>query len=366
MKFNCSRTDLANAVTNVSRAVSSKTTIPALEGILIRAKEGYIILSAYDLEIGITTKIEASVLTPGEIVVSARLFSEIVRKLPEEVVTMETDERLITYITSGQADYQIVGISSVEFPDLPTFETTDEIVIKEGLIKNMIKQTIYAVSENNAKAIYTGSLFEISNKNLRIVAVDGFRMAIRTEAIDYDRDTRFVIPGKTQSEFLKLLGNDEEEMVSIIVGERHVMFKVKEYSIISRLIEGTFLDYETTIPKGEETVVNINTRVLISAVERMALITSEKIQSPVKCTFTGDEIRLSCSTAVGKATDVLRTTIAGNDVTIGFNHKYLLDALKNADTDEVRLVINGGLSPMIVKPVSGDSFLFLVVPMRLA
>ena len=366
MKFNCSRTDLANAVTNVSRAVSSKTTIPALEGILMRAKDGKIILSAYDLEIGITTKIEASVLTPGEIVVSAKLFSEIVRKLPEEVVTIETDERLITYITSGQADYQIVGISSVEFPDLPTFETTDELIIKESLIKNMIKQTLYAVSENNAKPIYTGSLFEIKDRILKIVAVDGFRMAIRTEAIDYDRDTRFVIPGKTQSEFLKLLGNDEEENVSLIVGERHVMFKVKEYSIISRLIEGTFLDYETTIPKTEETVVSINTRVLINSVERMALITSEKIQSPVKFTLTGDEIRLSCSTAVGKAADVLRTNIAGNDVTIGFNHKYLLDALKNAETDEVKLIINGGLSPMIVKPVSGDSFLFLVVPMRLA
>lgn len=366
MKFNCSRTDLANAVTNVSRAVATKTTMPALEGILMRAKDGQIILSAYDLEIGITTKIEASILSPGEIVVSAKLFSEIVRKLPEEVVTIETDERLITYITSGQADYQIVGISSVEFPDLPTFETTDEINLKEGLIKNMIKQTLYAVSDNNSKIIYTGSLFEIKNGCFRIVAVDGFRMAIRSENIDYSRDTRFVIPGKTQSEFLKLLGNDEDENVSIIVGERHVMFKVKDYSIVSRLIEGIFLDYEATIPKGEETLVKVNTRVMIGSVERMALITSEKIQSPIKCIFTGDEIRLTCSTAVGKAADVIKTSVAGNDVTIGFNHKYLLDALRNADTDEVKLIINGGNSPMIVKPVSGDSFLFLVVPMRLA
>lgn len=366
MKFNCSRTDLANAVTNVSRAVATKTTMPALEGILLRAKDGQIILSAYDLEIGITTKIEASILSPGEIVVSARLFSEIVRKLPEEVVTIETDERLITYITSGQADYQIVGISSVEFPDLPTFETTDEITIKEGIIKNMIKQTIYAVSDNNSKVIYTGSLFEIKDGCFKIVAVDGFRMAIRSENIDYPRETRFVIPGKTQSEFLKLLGNDDEENVSIIVGERHVMFKVKEYSIVSRLIEGIFLDYNATIPEGEETIVNINTRVMIGAVERMALITSEKIQSPIRFNFTGDEIRLTCSTSVGKAADVIRTTIAGKDVTIGFNHRYLLDALKNADTDEVRLIINGGQRPMIVKPISGDSFLFLVVPMRLS
>lgn len=366
MKFNCSRTDLANAVTNVSRAVATKTTMPALEGILLRAKDGEIILSAYDLEIGITTKIEASVLSPGEIVVSAKLFSEIVRKLPEEIVTIETDERLITYVTSGQADYQIVGISSVEFPDLPTFETTDEINIQEGLIKNMIKQTIYAVSDNTSKIIHTGSLFEIKDKCLKIVAVDGFRMAIRKENIDYDRNTKFVIPGKTQSEFLKLLGSDENENVSILVGERHVMFKVKDYSIVSRLIEGIFLDYDAAIPKGEETIVNVNTRVMINSVERMALITSEKIQSPVKCVFTGDEIRLTCSTAVGKAADVIRTQIAGNDVTIGFNHRYLLDALKNTETDEIRLIINGGLSPMIIKPISGDSFLFLVVPMRLA
>jgi DNA polymerase-3 subunit beta len=183
MKINVLRTDLAEAVMNVSRAVSSKASIPALEGILIKAYGEKITISGYDLEIGITTTIDATIQSQGEIVVSAKLFSEIVRKLPEEVVCIETDDRMITYITSGQAEYQIVGMSSVEYPDLPTFEENESISIKGEILKEMIKQTVYAVSDNNSKPIYTGSLFEMSENCFKIIAVDGYRMAIRQEEI---------------------------------------------------------------------------------------------------------------------------------------------------------------------------------------
>ena len=179
MKFTCLRSELASAVSNVQRAVSAKASIPALEGILIRAYGSNLVLSGYDLEIGITTTMDATVNEEGEIVVSAKLFSDIVRKLPEEIVCIETDDRLITYITSGQADYQIVGISSNDYHDLPQFEQTDNIVVNAEILKNMIRQTIFAVSDNMAKPIYTGSLFDIENNVLRIVSVDGYRMAIR-------------------------------------------------------------------------------------------------------------------------------------------------------------------------------------------
>ena len=181
MKFTCSRTDLSNAVTNVQRAVAVKSSIPSLEGILIKAYESNLNLSGYDLEIGITTDLEVQIDTEGEIVVSAKLFGDIIRKLPEEVVTIETDERMVTYITSGNASYQIVGLSAAEYPDLPKFEETDKIVINGGILKDMIRQTIYAVSDNTSKPIYTGSLFEIKDKIMTIVAIDGYRMAIRKE-----------------------------------------------------------------------------------------------------------------------------------------------------------------------------------------
>ena len=365
MKISCLRTDLVSAISNVSRAVSTKASIPALEGVLIKACGDSLNISGYNLEIGITTDVEASVMKEGEIVLSAKLFLDIVRKLPEEIVTIETDDRMVTYITCGKVDYQIVGMSSVEYPDLPTFQETDSIEINSKLLRDMIRQTVYAVSDNTAKPIYTGSLYEISGGILRIVAIDGFRMAIRSENVSSESNTSFVVPGKTQLEVLKLLSDDEEN-IRILVGQRHITFMINSYSVISRLIEGSFLDYKSTIPASEKTELVINTRMMINSVERMSLLNSDRIQSPVRCKFNENEIRLSCASAVGRANDVISVPIIGESVEIGFNNRYMLEALRNTDTDEVKIVLNGPISPIVIKPVKGDSFLSIVVPVRLA
>lgn len=359
------RTDLAAGVSNVSRAVSAKASIPALEGVLLKAYDGKLNISGYNLEIGITTDMEATIINEGEIVLGARLFLEIVRKLPEEIVHIETDDRMVTYIKCGQVDYQIVGMSSVEYPDLPSFEKTDSISIDAKILKEMIRQTVYAVSDNMAKPIYTGSLYEISGGVLTIVAIDGYRMAIRNENVDSQSETSFVVPGKTQLEVLKLLGEDDEK-VEILIGQRHITFNIRSYSVISRLIEGNFLDYKSTIPSEEKTSLVISTRKLMDSVERMSLLNNERVQSPVRCKFNDNEIRLSCASAVGRANDIINNDIIGESVEIGFNNRYMLDALKNTDTDEVKIVLNGPVSPIIIKPVQGDSFISIVVPMRLA
>lgn len=363
MRFNCLRTDLSNAVSNVSRAVAAKSTLPALEGVLIKAYNNQLEICGYDLEIGIVTNVEASVAEEGEIVVSARLFNEIIRKLPEEIVNIETDDKLITYINSGAADYQIVGMNSSEYPELPNVEEISGLTINAEILKNMIRQTVFATSDNMAKPIYTGSLFEVKDGLFKIEAVDGFRMAIREENVDSDIDAKFVVPGKTQNEILKLITDIKKDVV-LTVGQRHIIIKIENYSIISRLLEGNFLDYK--MPQSASTEFVINTRILASSVERMALLTNEKIQSPVRCAISSNEIKLSCSTSVGRANDLISASVVGNDVEIGFNNRYLLDALKNADTDEVKIMLNGSLQPMIIRPVDGKSFTFLVVPMRLA
>lgn len=363
MRFNCLRTDLSNAVSNVSRAVAAKSTLPALEGVLIKAYHNQLEICGYDLEIGIVTNVEASVAEEGEIVVSARLFNEIIRKLPEEIVNIETDDKLITYINSGAADYQIVGMNSSEYPELPNVEEISGLTINAEILKNMIRQTVFATSDNMAKPIYTGSLFEVKDGLFKIEAVDGFRMAIREENVDSDIDAKFVVPGKTQNEILKLITDIKKDVV-LTVGQRHIIIKIENYSIISRLLEGNFLDYK--MPQSASTEFVINTRILASSVERMALLTNEKIQSPVRCAISSNEIKLSCSTSVGRANDLISASVVGNDVEIGFNNRYLLDALKNADTDEVKIMLNGSLQPMIIRPVDGQSFTFLVVPMRLA
>ena len=365
MKFSCLRTDLQSAISNVSRAVSSKSTIPALEGVLVKAYGDKLNISGYNLEIGITTDIEATIADEGEIVISAKLFLDIVRNLPQEILTIETDDRLIIYISCGDADYKITGMSSIEYPDLPTFEQTDEITLNSKTLREMIRQTVYATSENMAKPIYTGSLFEIEESVLTIVAIDGYRMAVRREPVESKSETSFIVPGKTQLEILKLL-SDDEEPVDIMIGQRHITFRVKNYRVISRLIEGIFIDYKTTIPQTVKTEVVINTRCLINSVERMSLMNNDRIQSPVRCKFFGDVIKFSCASAVGSANDTIRIPVVGEPVEIGFNNRYMLEALKNADTDEVRVVLNGSISPIIIKPVQGDSFLFIVVPMRLA
>ncbi len=365
MKLSFNKSELVAAVSNVQRAVSTKNSIPALEGILIKAYGDSATLCGYDLEIGIRTTISATIIEEGEVVLSAKLFSDIVRRMPEEIITMETDDKLITYINSGVADYQIVGISSYEYPELPTFDEMENISINAEILKNMIKQTYYAISDNQAKPIYTGSLFDIKDGFLNVVSVDGFRLAIRKEKIDCEKNFDFVVPGKTLSEILKI-NCDEDSIIQVVLGKKHVVFKIDNYSIVSRLIEGKFLDYDGTIPTGATTTLVVKTREIASSVERMSLLTNEKMQSPVRFIVADEGIKLHCTTVVGRASDYVNVPFEGSDIEIGFNNRYLLDAIKNSDTDELKFEFNGPLKPLKILPTEGDSFIFLVVPMRLS
>ena len=365
MKATFNKSELAAAVSNVQRAVATKNSMPALEGILIKAQNNRVIMCGYDLEIGIRTELEATIIEEGEIVLGAKLFSDMVRLMPEELITIETDDKFVTYINSGVASYQIIGISAYEYPELPTFDAVESFSINANVIKNMIKQTCYAVSDNQSKPIYTGSLFDKKDGYLHVVSVDGFRMAIRKEKIDGDNNCSFIVPGKTLNELLRI-NSEEDSSVHIVVGKKHVIFKIDNYSIVSRLIEGQFLDYYGTIPSGAATSLRISTRKIVSAVERMSLLTNEKLQTPVRFIVADDGIKLSCTTTVGKASDSVSVPFEGNEVEIGFNNRYLLEAIKNADTDELIFELNGPLKPLKILPPEGDSFIFLVVPMRLA
>ncbi len=365
MKVTFSKNELVQAVSNVQRAVSTKNSIPALEGILIKAYDHKALLCGYDLEIGIKTEIDATIIEEGDIVLSAKLFSDIVRRMPDELITIETDDKLITYINSGVADYQVVGISSYEYPELPSFDELESFSINGNILKSMIKQTYFAISDNQSKPIYTGSLFDLKSGVLNLVSIDGFRMAVRKERITGDNNFNFIVPGKTLSEVLKMNCDDETE-IKVIVGKKHVVFKIDNYSIVSRLIEGKFLDYAGTVPNGAETTLRVKTREIASSVERMSLLTNEKLQSPVRVIVADNGIKLLCTTAVGKASDYIDLAFDGSEVEIGFNNRYLLDAIKNSETDELIFEFNGPLKPLKILPTEGDSFIFLVVPMRLA
>lgn len=365
MKIVCSRQQLVEAVSNVQRAVSTKSSVPALEGILLRTSGGEVTLCGYDLELGMTTSIESSVEESGSVVLSARLFADIVRRLPGERVSLTIDEKNITTIKSGASEFSIVGIPAGEYPDMPAISGDDSVTLPQHLLKGMIRQTIFAVAESDAKPIHTGTLFEIGEGRIRLVSVDGYRLAMREEAAGGDAELSFVVPGKTLSEVSKLLSDEEEDELELRVGRRHIQFRIGSYCVISRLLEGEFLDYRAAIPQSSTTEMIANTREFISSVERVSLLITDRLKSPLRCQFGDGEIHLSCSTAIGRASDQFEAAITGAPVEMGFNNRYLLDALRNSEGDEVKIQLNGPLSPMKVMPREGSDYLFLVLPVRL-
>lgn len=364
MKITCNKQELVEAVSNVQRVVSSKSTVPALEGILLKTEENSITLCGYDLELGMTTVIPAQVEESGSIILSAKLLGDIVRRLPADLVYIGSDEKNMTVITSGPSEYSIVGIPAQEFPELPAITGELSVTLTHTVLKSMIHQTLFAVADTDAKPIHTGTLFEIGGQKVRLVSVDGYRLAMREEPANCGEETSFVVPGKTLSEVLKLLKDDESEL-RLLVGRRHILFNIGSYTVISRLLEGEFLDYKAAIPASHTTEIIVKTRAFIDSVERVSLLITDRLKSPVRCVFENEEIKVSCSTAIGRANDQFAAHIEGNTVEMGFNNRYLLDALRNAETDEVKVQLNGPLSPMKIVPRDGNSFLFLVLPVRL-
>ena len=379
IQLTCDRQQLVEAVSNVQRAVSSKSSVPALEGILLKAEREGMTLCGFDLELGMTTRLPARIEESGSVILGARLFSDIIRRLPGDLVKLTVDEKNVTTIESGASEFSIAGMGAEEYPELPSVSGAGEFSVQNDLLKGMIRQTIFAVADSDAKPIHTGTLFELSGGRLRLVSVDGYRLAMReeiltgegaegTEGMDVPAgssgEMSFVVPGKTLTEVMKLLPEDDGT-VGIQVGRRHILFTIGSYTVISRLLEGEFLDYRSAIPSACQTEVKVNTREFINSVERVSLLITDRLKSPVRCVFGEDSIHLSCSTAIGRANDQFSASIQGAGLEMGFNNRYLLDALRNTEGDEVRIQLNGPLSPMKIMPPEGDSYLFLVLPVRL-
>lgn len=364
MKAVFNRTELTSAVTTVQRAVSTKSSNHALEGILLKAKGSEATLCGYDLDIGITTTIPAVVIEEGDIVLGARFFVDMVKLMPDETITIETDDKLLTYVTSGDAVYQVVGISSYEYPEMPSFTTLQTFDIEAGTLKNMIRDTFYAIGDNPAKPALMGSLFDIADGWFNLVSIDGFRMSVRREKVSTDEKFEFILPKKTLGELLKI-NCDDDSAVTVVVGKKHAVFKIEGYSILSRLIEGKYVSYKDTVPKGCTTSLMVETRKIISSVERMSLLTSDKMQQPVHLIVADEGIKMFCTTAVGKANDSIELDYEGEELEIGFNNRYMLEAVKNVSADKLVFEFNGPNRPLKILPVDGDSFLILVVPMRI-
>lgn len=366
MKFSCEKALLQAAISTTSRAVSPKSSIPALEGILLEAGND-LRLTGYNLETGIRTIVPADIREEGTLVLGARLFGEIVRKLPDDIVTFQSENYMVN-IKCGMSEFNILGTDPEEFPELPTVEYQNSLILPQSRLKAMISQTLFAVSDNESRPIHTGSLFEVDSEGLTIVSVDGYRLALRHESIDKKEGAEtfsFVVPGAALSEVEKIC-SDVDEPASVTQGARHVMFKVGDTMLVSRRLEGEFLAYRQAIPSNNTIHVEGETRALLSSIDRVSLIISDKLKSPLRCVFDSNLLKISTKTAIGDAYDECPLSGNGGGLEIGFNNKYLMDALKAAPADKVRLELTTGVSPCVILPTEGEeNFLYMVLPVRL-
>lgn len=365
MKFTCEQSALNEAIMNVSRAVPPKSPITALEGIKLFLDKDKLEITGYDLELGIQTTIPVESEDYGEFILNCRLFGEIVRKMPSEQITFEIDDNMTTTIKCMSAEYKILALSADEYPSIPDFDKDNSFSVPQPLLKNMINQTIFAVAVVDNKPVLMGELFDIKDGRFNLVAIDGFRLAIRTEKIDTDDIFNFVVKAKALSEVSKLLKDDDKQIVTLYVSKKHITFEINGYMVISRLLEGEFHNYKGSLPTAHTTEIILNTKQLIGSLERCSLLINEKMKAPVRCHFENGKVKISCSTGLGKLYDEFNVDISGSMVEIGFNCRYLLDAIRATESDKVKLELNGGLSPMKIVPLDGDAYTFLVLPVRL-
>ncbi len=364
MKFIVDRHELSDAVAKLSRAVSVKSTLPVLEGILFSAEAGTLTMASYNYEIGMRKELSIRCEEEGDIVIGAKLLGDILKKLPEQFVEIYTDEKNVCHIVSGTSSFDIVGIEAHDFPEIPTSGGGAELKMKGSLLKSMVRQTIFACEEINSMPIYTGIYFEIEPDYTKLVALDGLRIAIRKEAAKNENKMRFVITGRSISEVFRMI-EDEEEEILMNVGKNHMTFQIGSYYLVSRLIEGNYIDYKSVIKDEYKTKLTINTNDVISAIERISLIINNPTNTPIRCNIKGGEIKLTCATTIGRASDSVMSLKEGEDVELGFNAKFMLEALKATECDEVVITMSGNISPITIKPMNGDDFIYIVMPMRI-
>ncbi len=366
MRFTCEKNMLVMGLNITGRTVAQKSALSAIEGILCKAGDG-LSLTGYNMETAITYLIDAEVSEGGECVLPAKLFGDIIRRLPEGLVTVVVDDNYKVSIRAGYAAFSISAEPADDYPELPDVGDGKSIRVPQSALKNLINGTIFAVSENQGRPIHTGVKFEVEDDKVSAVAVDGFRLARRTYHCENStgRNISFVVPAQGLKEVEKIL-QDAEETVAFTLGSKHILFQIGGATIICRLLDGEFLDWRKVVPTNCPVKLVAHVSDLASSIERVALIVSEKYKSPVRCVFSNQELLLRTNTTIGAAED--RCSIAGDgkELEIGFNVRYLADALRAVPAEEVCLELTNSLSPIVLTPVDEkQDFAYMVLPVRI-
>lgn len=364
MKIICKKTDLVHAVSTVSKAVSNKTTLPILECILIEASTGTIKLTANDMELGIETTVEGNVQDSGKIAVNAKLFSEIVRKLPDNDVTIETDEQYKATITCEKACFQIMGQEGNEFPYLPEIEKNQSVTLSQFSLKEIIRQTIFSISDNENTKLMTGELFEVKDQQLSVVSLDGHRISIRKIQLKDGSDSfKVIVPGKTLQEIVKIISGEMDEEVKIYVTSKHILFEFDQTRVVSRLLEGEFYKISQMLSSDYETKITINKKEFLNCIDRASLLIRESEKKPIIIDITDHSLKLNINSFFGSMEEEIMIQKEGRDLLIGFNPKFLMDVLRVIDDEEIHIYLVNPKAPCFIKDDSGF-YNYLILPVN--
>ncbi len=365
MKFVCARESLVEAISTVQKSIAPRTPLPILEGILIEAGEA-VKFTGYDLETGIECTLVADVMAEGSVVINARMFGEIARKLPESVVSIESDANHLVTIECGAARFTIKCMAAENYPKLPLVEESERISLPQKMLREMIRQTLFAVSSDESRPILNGCFIKCEEQVVEMVAIDGFRLALRRSEVSADVPAMsFIVPGKAMNETGRILESSEDP-VEIYSTQNHILFDTGNVRLVSRLIQGEYMNYYSFIPTTAETTIVLSTQVFLSAMERASLIiTTDERRYPVRLTTDSDDVLvISANTDVGAMREEIAISALGAQIDIDFNPKYFLDALKAIDDEEISVVFNGSLGPCVIRPVEENQFAYLVLPLR--
>lgn len=364
MIFKCEKQKFLEGISIVQKAITGKSTMPILEGIYIKATNSGLTLIGSDMDVSIQTIVDADIIEDGSIVIDAKIFGEIIRKLPNSTIKIETIENQLIKITCEKSVFDVVYMNTNEYPELPEINENLKISVNQNILKNMIKGTSFAIAQDETRPILQGILFEVKNKNLNLVALDGYRLAIRSEFLDSDMDIEVVIPGKTLNEVSKIL-EDIDDIVDITFTDNHILFNLEKTKIISRLLEGKYINYTSLLPQEHKLLVNVNRQELQNAIERASLMAKDGNTNLIKLDFKQDNLIITSNSQLGKVREEIEIKLQGEEIEIAFNSRYLLDVLKNIEDDDVLMKMTSGITPCVIEEKDNENSKYLVLPVRL-
>jgi DNA polymerase-3 subunit beta len=370
MKILVERDDLLSAISAASRSSSVNSTVPILEGLLFQALDSTLTVTGYDMKTGIRVKIDAEVRDPGTIVLRAKLINDVVRSMPGGPVTIDVTADSLVRVSCFNSKFELMGNPADDFPELPGVDELSSVSIPQGKLKKLITETMFSISDNETRPVLTGSKFEIAGNRLTVVAVDGYRLALRREDFTSSNSdsTSFIVPGNALHEIARLSAGDEDE-AHVTIGTRHLLFKIGPVEIISRRLDGEFLDYEKSLPLNTRLIFTADRKAVLESAERVSLILDDKAKYPLKCEITGDVLNFRAETGFGRANDecLIEMQNPGEEILIGFNYKFVTEALKNCPAQTIRVALNGPTNPCVITPAEDgdDSFLYMILPVRI-